>query len=161
MNMFSHWFLPFASDGWNQLDVVVVSLSLMALGPVTMPANVMRVVRALRVVRLFGRMQSLRNILGALSKSILPVSNALLVLFIVASICESFPSPRSLHIKGVDSRKYVSAISVNSDLFLAIPCKTAAETVTCAALRQIHLILRHLLLFTCFGVSPRRIQSDR
>jgi hypothetical protein len=93
INIFSHWFLPFASDGWNQLDVVVVSLSLAALGPVTMPANAIRVVRALRVVRLFGRMKSLRNILGALSKSILPVSNALLVLFIVASICQCCPPP--------------------------------------------------------------------
>lgn len=93
--MFSHWFLSFATDGWNQLDVVVVTLSLVALGPVTMPANVLRVVRALRVVRLFGRMKSLKNILGALSKSMLPVSNALLVLFIVASICERRSSPQS------------------------------------------------------------------
>ena len=33
---------PFVSDGWNLFDVLVVGLSLVALGPVTMPINVLR-----------------------------------------------------------------------------------------------------------------------
>jgi hypothetical protein len=87
VNMFANWFRRFAYDGWNQLDVIVVTLSLVALGPVSMPANVIRVMRAFRVIRLFGRMKSLKDIVGALTASILPVLNALLVLFIVTCIC--------------------------------------------------------------------------
>ena len=33
---------PFLSDGWNLFDVLVVGLSLVALGPVAMPINVLR-----------------------------------------------------------------------------------------------------------------------
>ena len=33
---------PFVSDGWNLFDVLVVALSLVALGPVAMPINVLR-----------------------------------------------------------------------------------------------------------------------
>ena len=35
----------------------MVTTSIIALGPVNMPANVIRVMRAFRVVRLFGRMK--------------------------------------------------------------------------------------------------------
>jgi hypothetical protein len=69
-----------------------VSLSLVALGPVSMPINVIRVLRAFRVIRLFGRLKSLKNIVGALTASILPVMNAFLILLIVASICENSPT---------------------------------------------------------------------
>ncbi len=89
INMFANWFKRFVLDGWNQLDFIVVSLSLVALGPVSMPINVIRVMRAFRVIRLFGRLKSLKNIVGALTSSILPVMNAFLILLIVASICES------------------------------------------------------------------------
>ena len=37
-----HTFRPFLSDGWNLFDVLVVGLSLVALGPVAMPINVLR-----------------------------------------------------------------------------------------------------------------------
>ena len=33
---------PFISDGWNIFDIIVVGLSLVALGPVAMPINVLR-----------------------------------------------------------------------------------------------------------------------
>ena len=93
--MFANWFGRFARDGWNQLDVVVVTASLVALGPVNMPVNVIRVMRAFRVIRLFGRMKSLKDIVGALTASILPVLNALLVLFIVTCIC-AYPNSPSI-----------------------------------------------------------------
>jgi hypothetical protein len=37
---------PFVRDGWNVFDVLVVSLSLAALGPVNVPVNVIRSARA-------------------------------------------------------------------------------------------------------------------
>ena len=59
INAFAHWFAPFARDGWNVFDVAVVGLSLAALAPgVHVPVNVLRSLRALRVVRLFGKVRA-------------------------------------------------------------------------------------------------------
>ena len=44
--------------------------------------------RALRVLRLFGRFRSLRKILSALALAILPVINSFVIIFIIACICE-------------------------------------------------------------------------
>ena len=89
INAFAHWFRPFVSDGWNAFDCIVVSLSLVALGPMSMPINVLRSLRAFRVVRLFGRMGTLRDIVSSLTAAILPVLNAFLIMLIVGSICEA------------------------------------------------------------------------
>jgi hypothetical protein len=88
INAYAHWFRAFAMDGWNLFDSVVVSLSLVALGPIDMPISVLRSVRAFRVVRLFGRMGALRDIIASLTAAIVPVLNAFLVMLIVSSICE-------------------------------------------------------------------------
>jgi hypothetical protein len=92
INAYAHWFWSFALDGWNVFDSVVVALSLVALGPIAMPINVLRSLRAFRVVRLFGRMSALRNIIASLTAAIVPVLNAFLVMLIVSSICQSSTS---------------------------------------------------------------------
>ena len=46
-----------------------------------------QVLRAFRVLRLFGRLKSLRNIVAAITESIVPVLNAFLIIYLVASIC--------------------------------------------------------------------------
>ena len=88
INAFAHWFRPFISDGWNIFDFFVVSMSLIALGPVKMPVNVIRSLRAFRVLRLFGRLKGLKNIVMALAASVIPVLQALLFLLIIGSICK-------------------------------------------------------------------------
>ena len=88
INAFGHWFKPFVSDGWNIFDLIVVALSLIALGPVKVPVNVIRSLRAFRVIRLFGRLKGLKNIVTALASSIIPVLQALLILLIVGAICK-------------------------------------------------------------------------
>jgi hypothetical protein len=45
------------------------------------------VLRAFRVLRLFGRLKTLRNIVTAITASIVPVMNAFLIIYLVASIC--------------------------------------------------------------------------
>ena len=87
INAYSHWFWSFVTDGWNVFDTVVVTLSLVALGPIAMPINVLRSLRAFRVVRLFGRMGALRDIVASITAAFVPVLNAFLVMLIVASIC--------------------------------------------------------------------------
>ena len=42
--------------------------------------------RAFRVMRLFGRLESLRQIIEALTSSLIPVGNALLIMLLVTSI---------------------------------------------------------------------------
>ncbi len=88
VNAFAHWFKPFISDGWNIFDFIVVALSLVALGPVNVPVNIVRSLRAFRVIRLFGRLKGLKNIVTALASSVIPVLQALLILLIIGSICE-------------------------------------------------------------------------
>jgi hypothetical protein len=45
----------FLTDGWNLLDLVVVSVSLVGLAPVGLPVPLVLSLRAIRVVRLFGK----------------------------------------------------------------------------------------------------------
>lgn len=87
INAFAHWLKPFVEDGWNAFDVIVVALSLIALGPINIPLNVLRSLRAFRVVRLFGRMGPLRDIVSSLTAAISPVLNAFFIMLIVGSIC--------------------------------------------------------------------------
>ena len=68
-------------------DFIIVTLSLIALGPINMPINALRVLRSFRVLRLFGRMESLKRIIFALTEAIIPVLNSFIILFLVASIC--------------------------------------------------------------------------
>jgi hypothetical protein len=72
-------------------DLFVVSMSLVALGPIDMPVSILRLMRAFRIIRMFGRIKTLRNIVTALTASILPVLNAFVILLVVASIC-GFPA---------------------------------------------------------------------
>jgi hypothetical protein len=58
--------------------------------PATIPnlfSRFSKVLRAFRVIRLFGRLKSLRNIVQAISLSIVPVLNAFVIIYLVASIC--------------------------------------------------------------------------
>ena len=71
-------------------DLGIVTVSLVSLGPINLPTNVMRAMRAFRVVRLFGRLRSLREIITALSISIIPVTNAFLILLLVTCIYAIF-----------------------------------------------------------------------
>ena len=49
--------------GWNLLDVIVVAASLLSLGTSFLNLNVVRMLRAVRVLRLFGRVKSLKKVL--------------------------------------------------------------------------------------------------
>ena len=68
-------------------DLFVVTMSLVALGPIDLPISILRLMRAFRIIRLFGRIKTLRNIVTALTTSILPVLNAFVILLVIASIC--------------------------------------------------------------------------
>ena len=90
INLFAHWLKPFLRNPWSLLDAIVVLMSLAALiPPVDFPITVLRLMRAFRVIRLFGRLKALKKMISALTASIIPMLNAFLILFIIASICGS------------------------------------------------------------------------
>ena len=94
MNLYANWLAPFLRNAYNLVDTVVVLLSLLALGPINVPISILRVVRAFRVVRMFGRLRSLKNIIAGLLASVAPVSNAFLLMLLVVSICEWRSGPK-------------------------------------------------------------------
>ena len=83
---FSSWFVPFFADPWCWLDMFVVGMSLVSLVLTNEPTGIARVMRALRVLRLFGRLKSLRKILSALALAIVPVCQVFLILFILLCV---------------------------------------------------------------------------
>jgi hypothetical protein len=93
VNFFSQSIHEFISNAWSLFDTVVVSMSIIVLGPLDFPVSMLR---ALRVVRLFGRLKSSKKILSALSVSLIPMCNVFFIMLIVAMMCEYRASP-ALH----------------------------------------------------------------
>ena len=96
INMFSNWFLKFARSGWSWLDLFVVVMSFMDFGPFNIPDWLVRLMRAFRIVRLFGRVHELTKMFSAITASLFPMMNAFVILVIVLSICECAGIPHSL-----------------------------------------------------------------
>jgi hypothetical protein len=75
------------TTGWNVFDTVVVSISILGISLESMPGlSVLRLLRAFRVLRLFGRLGAHRRLLYALTASLLPVVNAMVVVALVISV---------------------------------------------------------------------------
>ncbi len=92
INAFANWFSAFAYNGWNHLDVFIVLMSLIDLGPLDIPDWLVQLMRALRVIRLFGRIHALKKMTAAVTASLFPMMNAFIILLIVLSICASLPA---------------------------------------------------------------------
>jgi hypothetical protein len=90
VNIYAHWIQEFISNGWNHLDVFIVVMSLIDLSPqgILIPDWFVKLVRAFRVIRLFGRISALKKMAAAVTASIFPMMNAFVILLIVLSICE-------------------------------------------------------------------------
>ena len=74
-------------DLQNWLDVFVVGMSILDLAYNAVPSWLVRLMRALRVVRLFGRISELRKMITAVSASIFAMLNAFVILVIMLCIC--------------------------------------------------------------------------
>jgi hypothetical protein len=106
LNAYAHWIRDFISSGWNHLDVFIVMMSLIDLSPegILIPDWFVKLVRALRVIRLFGRISALKKMAAAVTASIFPMMNAFVILLIVLSICElptSASSPCNIHCRNM------------------------------------------------------------
>jgi hypothetical protein len=90
MNVYANWFRAFFSSGWNHLDIFIVLMSLLDLSPshaIDIPDWFVKLVRAFRVIRLFGRIKELKKMAAAVTASIFPMLNAFVILLICLSIC--------------------------------------------------------------------------
>ena len=88
INALAHWFRPFVTDVWSQLDAFVVAMSILPLLVPEQNTGIVRILRAFRIVRLFRRVPSLRKIITALSMALMPVINVFCILFLLMGICE-------------------------------------------------------------------------
>ena len=88
VNVCANWFYAFLGNGWNLLDVIVVFMSLVDFGPFDVPDWLVRLIRALRVVRLFGRVTELTKMFTAIAASLFPMMNAFIILIIILSVCK-------------------------------------------------------------------------
>ena len=89
VNVCANWLYAFVGNGWNWLDFVVVFMSLVDFWPFDIPDWLVRLMRALRVVRLFGRVTELTKMFSAITASLFPMMNAFVILIIILSVCES------------------------------------------------------------------------
>ena len=87
LNMSAHWFRPFWRSSFNVFDFCVVAITTISLFPgIDMKIiSTLRLLRAFRIVRLFGRLGAARTIIIALSSAITPVCNVLVV--VVGVMC--------------------------------------------------------------------------
>lgn len=87
-NIFANWRSRFIYNGWNWFDVLIVSISMVDFAISNIPNWLVKLMRACRVIRLFGRVEALKKMITAVSASIFPMMNAFVILLIVLGICE-------------------------------------------------------------------------
>ncbi|KAH8084518.1 GTPase [Aureococcus anophagefferens] len=87
-NMVAFWWRDFWRSNWNVFDFVTVTTSWLFFfdTPLPGPLSNLRMVRALRVFRLFKRVESLRKIIESMANALVGLLNACLILFIVMCI---------------------------------------------------------------------------
>jgi hypothetical protein len=88
INIVANWFWPFASSWLNIWDLIIVTLSVATLGPleIAMPMTILRffrVVRTIRVLKIFTRLPELKKIISALTHSIVPMLNAFMIVLVM------------------------------------------------------------------------------
>ena len=87
INLFANWWKPFVKSPWNLLDTALVAAGILStLGSQTVVLRLLRIARALRI---FGKIDTLRRIIGALASSILPMASAFFILVILICVCET------------------------------------------------------------------------
>ena len=98
LNLFAHsenYFSEWARRGANWFDGTIVLLSLLnvfeeILGLQIPNAKMLRLIRIMRVVRLFSRAKTFAKLFSAISDAIIPVCNAFFILLVITSMCELY-----------------------------------------------------------------------
>jgi len=88
INMYGSWRKTFLSSTWNYFDMFVVSIGILLLivRDLPGPLNFVKMCRAFRVFRLFGRIPSLKKILVSIEKALPGVGHAFIIMILVVCI---------------------------------------------------------------------------
>merc|ERR1719478_610843 len=86
--MYGSWMRKFFKSAWNCFDLLVVSIGALDLcrAPLPGPLKLVRMLRAFRVFRLFGRVESLKKIIVMIHRALPGVMSAFVLNFIVLCI---------------------------------------------------------------------------
>jgi hypothetical protein len=87
LNLYANFWRPFVSGPWNYLDAAVVIVGVLSLAEVELgPLASLKMLRALRIVRLFKRIESLNWLITSLVAAIPGVLNAFAVMTIFMAV---------------------------------------------------------------------------
>jgi hypothetical protein len=88
VNMYGSWLVPFFKSKWNLFDLLVVIIGVLDLvkAPMPGPLRMARMLRAFRVCRLFGRIQSLKTIVAMIHHALPGVASAFMLNLIILCI---------------------------------------------------------------------------
>ena len=67
-----------------------------------MPVRVILLLRCCRVLRIFGKLPSVAKIFAALFQSLVPMTNAFFIIFVIAAICEPSCTHSRIAIRNFD-----------------------------------------------------------
>lgn len=93
-NLFANW-KTFIDSWWNWIDTVVVvtsitfiilDLTISGEDRIGFPSNAIRLVRVFKVVRIFGRLKKLNEILHSIAATIVPVFHSCILVAVIMSI---------------------------------------------------------------------------
>ncbi len=86
INVVANWWRRFMRSPWNLLDVAMVVSGV--LSTFSLHLVVLRLLRIARVLRIFGKVRVLREIIGALASSLIPMASAFFILVIMMCMCK-------------------------------------------------------------------------
>jgi len=94
VNMYTHWFWQFFSNGWCVFDFIVVMMNVVeaivaavaASNSGTGGLSLVRMLRIFRIVRLFNKLKSLQKVIMGITSTLLPMSNIVIVFTVINSI---------------------------------------------------------------------------
>ena len=90
-NIFGSWMTLFIRSGWNWFDALIVLVSFASLASQDLPGvNLIRFIRVFRVVKLFKFNKSLRHQIKALTASIIPVLNSMIIFLLFTCTCKRY-----------------------------------------------------------------------
>ena len=84
--------------------MIIVSLSILSLSVAGMPVRLILLLRCCRVLRIFGKLPSVAKIFAALFQSLVPMTNAFFIIFVIAAICEPSCTHSRIAIRNFESK---------------------------------------------------------
>lgn len=88
VNLYGSWRKPFFRSNWNRFDLTVVSIGVLSTCQIPLPGplKLVRLLRAFRVFRLFGRVESLKKTVSMIQRALPGVCSAFMIAVLLLCI---------------------------------------------------------------------------